>query len=297
MDLEKQFIALNHVLMCNAVLCIYKTRCPLQISDIMDDNQEWNELKLPKVQSIIRKVSSKYSHGWIRIDVILDNPDEIIERWYIINTPSPAKSSPQANTENKYLIYRKIQVVLRSLFSILNTLPAKAIDLTLSNFPERPRHISLVLTPLSDFPVDEPKVHSSMQISLPEVQTPYGSILIRCEYFNKPEFLIPNLRTPLSASGSFSSQVASPRVVPEKSCDFLSDSCAHLDQLKNDVSTSIEDLQTPLNQIPLNIEELAKMVEDTNFEDKPDDMQALRDRYKLISTDINSILSEWSRSG
>ncbi|EAY16901.1 hypothetical protein TVAG_150520 [Trichomonas vaginalis G3] len=263
----------------------------------MDDKQEWIHIKLPKVQSIIRKVSSKHSHGWIRIDVILDNPNEVIERWYIINTPSPAKSSPSATDESKILIYHKIQTLLRSLYSILNLLPAKTLDLTLSRFTKRPRNISLSLTPLSDFPVDEPPIECPLTYNFPEIQTPYGSLLIRCVYMSKVDLLIPNLKKPLSASGSYSSQIISPRIVPEKSKDFLSDSCAHLDSIEKSISKSREDLAQSFNQTPVDISEFAKIVESTNFDDKTDDVQEIQERYKFIKVEVDSILSEWSVSG
>ena len=80
-NIKKQFLALIHVFMCKSAHCIFNCRCPDKVKNIIEDNDtKWCDFKLPKSQSIIRKVSSNISHGWIKINVILTNPKTIQNR-------------------------------------------------------------------------------------------------------------------------------------------------------------------------------------------------------------------------
>ena len=208
--LDKQFLALTHVYMCNTVLCIYKNRNKAQISDVVDEKESHYNVfgfKLPKVQSIVRPLSSKQSHGWLRVDVYLTKPNTVLERWYFIHTPLPQTQTPEMTEKIKYELFHKIKTLIRSLQSITGCMPAETLILSLSRIHQtyshsenvstdsmqesQARQIRLELTPLSDFPVVEPSVPNSATLTLKDLITPFGTCTVRCVYNTKLESLLP----------------------------------------------------------------------------------------------------------
>ena len=198
-SLEKQFLALVHVYMCNTVVCVYSNRSPSHITEIVD-SPHFNVFGfgLPKVQSIIRPISSKLSHGWLRVDVFLTNPTTVLERWYFIHTPLPSTQTPEMSDKLKYELYHKIKTLTRSIQSLITCMPTETLILNLSHIkqtdllPEsKIRNIKVELTPLTDFPVVEPNVPNSNTFTLRDLITPFGTCSVRCVYNTKLESLLP----------------------------------------------------------------------------------------------------------
>jgi hypothetical protein len=294
---EKQFLALIHVFMCNSALCVYNSRNPSQISDIMDDEKDWFENKIPKIQSIVRKVSSKFSHGWIRIDVILTNPDTPIERWYFINTPVPGNKKPRMTDQLKYKTYHEIALYIRSMFTFLNCMPSKTLALSLERMTDPKREIKIELVPLSEFPVDEPDVPNAATLAMKELVTPLGACSVRCVYNTKPELLLPQIMEKVKREESEESLRRSEYKVPEKSKDILNDSCEELNRMIDSL-TKTESAETIVGEIvPMTIDEFAKLVGNTKFEDKKKTKDEIVQQFNRIKVETSELLANWSRSG
>lgn len=296
-NLEKQFLALVHVFMCNSTLCIYNNRNPAQISEIMDDSKDWFENKIPKIQSIVRKVTSKQSHGWIRVDVILTNPDTPLERWYFINTPIPDNKKPPMTEQLKYKFYCEITLYLRSLYSFLNCMPAKTLALSLEKMKNVQREIKIELIPLSEFPVDEPDVPNAATLAMKELVTALGTCSIRCVYNTKPELLIPPIMKKEKMDESDDSIKRNKYKIPEKSSDILTDSCEELDKMMDSL-TKTDSCEKIVGEIvPMTISSFAELVNNTKFEDNPKTKEDIVSQFNKIKAEADELLSDWSRSG
>ncbi|EAX96524.1 hypothetical protein TVAG_256640 [Trichomonas vaginalis G3] len=213
-ELQK-IISLTREFLNKVIECIYYSRCPGEIADFREDDFQFS-LKIPRSQSLRQLTSSHKIHGFVKLDIIIVNPDKLLERWIIEHRPLSKQESEvftqHYSTEEKHLIYQKFSSCLRSVFCILNALPAQSIALNLKNYTAQDRKISALC---GDFKMLEDQRFSldeghTKQVALPPVLTPVGKTIIRCQYLKEPEKeLVPiiNITKGTSSSSSTSDSV------------------------------------------------------------------------------------------
>lgn len=229
----QKIISLTREFLNKVVECIYYHRCPGEIADFSQDEFQFS-LKIPRSSSLRQHISSHKIHGFIKLDIILTNPEKLLERWVIEHRPLSKQESEvfsnQYTSEDKHLIFQKFSSCLRSVYCILNALPAQSLALNLQHYTSKDRKISALCGDFKKleeqlFPFDE---HHIKQVALQPILTPIGKTIIRCQYLMNPETeLIPIIninKTPSpSSSGSESVQplvVEDPSSTSPASFDF-----------------------------------------------------------------------------
>ena len=176
---------LSRIFLYKAAECVYEMRCPQNLPDLEQD-QPLFSLSIRKSASLRSLLNSKSFYGWFKIDVILTNPDIVIERWHMINLPPKPELVPDAKSQGELrtIIYRQMSQILRSVYSMLNTLPAKTLQLQLSQLPTNTRQITAVCDQFKSLPAKNESMgeFETAQIRFGPISTPAGRTVIFCNH-------------------------------------------------------------------------------------------------------------------
>ncbi|OHT15931.1 hypothetical protein TRFO_13592 [Tritrichomonas foetus] len=190
---QRKYLDITKAFLCKAMECIYVNRCPNELSDLTSDDQKLFTINVPKSESLRRFLISSHNFGWFRILVKLTNPEVILERWTFIHaTIRESDKIPKSKDD----VYRHFSRVLRSIYSMLNALPTKSLEIILSNFPACNRRITAECFHFSKDPISFPVFSENPSIDKQRfgpVITPVGKIMIACETVTDITIYIPRL--------------------------------------------------------------------------------------------------------
>lgn len=226
-DVQK-YMLLSRVFLCKAMECIYSNRCPKDLSDLVEDEEKWFSLNIPKSESLRQLVSARHSHGWFKIEIILTDPDIIVERWTLLHLHlghDDVVLLCEDKNELKNETYKNFSKVLRSVYSMLNALPTKTIDIINSQVPTCTRRITAECSQFNRLPIKEndmTALQSSSGIKkykFGPVFSPIGKCIILCESIQNIDSLLPRFRC---FTNEENEEQISSNVSPRK-ISFLSD--------------------------------------------------------------------------
>ena len=178
--------------------CILSNRVPQDFPDLEVDDNVWFSLNIQKSNQIRQALSQTSMHGYASIDITLNNPDEVLERWYLIHLPlknaDTVPISQKGRKEVKIFTYRRYSAVLRSLYSLLGALPTSTLIRFLSQTPVTRRSIHSDISQFQPLPVksqDDMKDFELGKIRFGPVITPIGKYIIILHHRVDIDPLIP----------------------------------------------------------------------------------------------------------
>lgn len=189
---------------------IYSTRCPNELPDFITDEPQLS-ISVKKSNSLRQHMSSTAFFGWTKVDVIITAPNTIIERWILVHRPNNRNSSEKINGDAKKAIYRNFSSSLRAVFSMMNALPATALQNYLDKIPSCIRRISIVCDHFHPLPASfsSSEIKSAKQIHIASVITPLGKTDVVCHYSSNAMLELPKISTVIYGSPSSSSSESS----------------------------------------------------------------------------------------
>jgi hypothetical protein len=205
----QRLASLSRIFVYKVAELIYSIRCPNELPDFSPDKCQFS-LTIPQSASLRQHICSRLFHGYFKIDILLTNPEFLIERWYIEQLPPLKDCEMEFKKETKQIIYENFSSTLRSVYCLLNAMPAKALALQMSQIPTCERRITAFA---SDFKSlnDKPQPMEGRHVSvhrLEPIKTVVGRIVITCQYLtsldNELPVIVPSSRrTVSSSSGSY----------------------------------------------------------------------------------------------
>ena len=179
---KTKLTSLSRMFLIKAAECIYENRSPESLTDLEKDNPLFS-LQIRKSNQLRSILSSKHFFGWFKLDIILANPDIVIERWHLIQLPIHPDAKMQTNynqNELKIQTYRIMCQNMRSLYSMLNTLPAKTLQLQLSQLPMNNLKIKAVCDPFQKLPAQNEEFTEleTARLRFGPITTPVGRTVI-----------------------------------------------------------------------------------------------------------------------
>jgi hypothetical protein len=194
---SRKYATIAQTFLFKVMDCIYQLRCPGQIPDFSPDDSFGFSLELPSSESLRQPLKTSTVHGWFKIDISISNTAEVIERWYLmhlrVDRTEPPPSVPGGPKALKVYTYRSLCKTLRSIYSLLNCLPATSFAESLGMFTVLRRNLVASCSAFEKFPLrletfcDE----EVGQIKFGPVVTPVGKILVICEHRLELTALIP----------------------------------------------------------------------------------------------------------
>lgn len=210
----QKYISLTRIFLCKVIECIYFNRCPEELSDFAFDDDRWFSLDIPKSPSLRELVSRRTIYGWFDLDIIISDLDVIVERWVLIHEKCEnTESSPLftgKKREIRYHIFRRYSQILRSIYSILNTLPVKTLEFALNQISGSNRRISAVCSHYKSLSVPKDDFDQSahpddlFDIVFGPIITPLGKCTIQCTTRKDISIFIPKI-----INGSLHSNITS----------------------------------------------------------------------------------------
>ncbi|OHT11122.1 hypothetical protein TRFO_04082 [Tritrichomonas foetus] len=198
---EQKFARLALTFLYKTMEAIYSIRCPKQVDFVEEDkNSSWFNLNIPRSNSLRQKLQSSFYHGWFSIDICLtDNQDftEIIERWYLIHIPvKQTETLPSLSTnlkDLKFHTYRRFSQILRSIYSMINALPATTLSIVLQQLTTTKRRIVANVSGFQKFPAQITSFceEETAKIRFGPIVTPIGQSVVICHYRLDLQPLIP----------------------------------------------------------------------------------------------------------
>ena len=182
--------SLSRVFIVKAAECIYQIRCPKDLPDFSPDLPQFS-LKIPQSSSLRQHISSTSFHGYLKIDISLTNPQKLIERWIIEQRPPSKKSEFKFTKEDKNRIYANFTTTLKGLFTLLNVLPAKTLDICLSHFPLCERRLTAFVTDFKSLEDLPDQLHHFNTYEMDPIETPIGITKITCQYYENIQNELP----------------------------------------------------------------------------------------------------------
>jgi len=196
---------------------IYSVRCPGEITDFVNDDESWFSVKSKKSSQLRQVLSSKNMHGWFKIDVILTNPDTILERWYMIQLPPSKTDQPVMKPESRSEAYRHFSQIYRSIISLLHSLPCFFLNNQLSRVSLNNRKIFAICDPFKPLPAhnDPFSELETGQIRFGPVMFPAGRVIVFCHHLIDLHHEIPRpIRTAEHYDTDLPLSIPKPQVQP-----------------------------------------------------------------------------------
>ena len=185
-DNEKtKFQSLSRLFLYKVAECIYETRCPQDLPDFEPDPSVFS-LSVKKSSSLRSLLTYKSHYGWFQIDLILTNPDIIIERWHLIHLPLKIEVPNQFPTvgELREYVYRQFSQIIRSIYSMCNILPSKTLQIQIQKLPTNTRRIKAVCEPFHALPAVYESIseYETGRIQFGPIITPVGRTVVFCTH-------------------------------------------------------------------------------------------------------------------
>jgi hypothetical protein len=197
MEDSRKYATIARAFLFKVMDCIYLLRCPAQVPDFLSDDSFGFSLDIPSSQSLRAPLNSSMVHGWFKIDISISGTSEIIERWYLmhlhVDRSEPIPTVPGGPKGLKVYTYRSLCKCLRSIYSLLNCLPAIGFAKILAQFTIVKRNLVGVSSRFEKFPL---KLDSFCEDEVGELRfgpvvTPIGKVLVICEHRLDLSALIP----------------------------------------------------------------------------------------------------------
>lgn len=179
---KHKLTSLSRMFLYKVAELIYENRSPDSLPDLEKDNPLFS-LQIRKSNQLRSMLASKNFYGWFKIDIILTNPDIVVERWHLMQLPSSENYKPPGNpTQNELKIqaYRQMSQIIRSIYAILNCLPAKTLSMHLKQLPTNTRKFKAVCEPFQILPAnnEEYTTYETARSMFGPVTTPVGRTVI-----------------------------------------------------------------------------------------------------------------------
>ena len=182
-DTEKTKLqSLSRLFLYKVAESIYETRSPQDLPDFEPEQPQVLSLGVRKSSSLRSLLTYKSHYGWFQVDIILTNPDIVIERWHLIHLPLKAEyentySSPRDLREH---IFRRFSQFLRSIYSMSNVLPAKTLQLQLKQLPTNERKLKVVCEPFHALPAVYESIseYETARLQFGPIVTPVGRSVV-----------------------------------------------------------------------------------------------------------------------
>lgn len=196
----KKYMSMTQNFIYNIVECIYEIRYPNGLVDLIPDECNFS-LFIKKSPSLRQLLSSTELFGWFKVDVYVSSPEKLIERWIIVQERSDISNN---DLKNKLLepnlrlsFYQKFSASLRSLYSLLNALPAKTLQLILDKMPCNERKIYINCGHFHPLPhIKEEQLPEDVfykEIEIPCVETVIGKSSVFVKYLIDISDEVPKL--------------------------------------------------------------------------------------------------------
>lgn len=195
---DQQYAMLTQLFLFRAAELIYGERCPDALSDFVLEDQPSFLPIIHKSESLRQIVSQSHLHGWFSIDIILLGTNVVIERWILKHEKNNAQFDFSSVKEIRSNLYRKYSQMIRGIFSILQSMPANTLKLTLSRMPSTSRHISASCSHFVSNCHSIPPLQSTNSTSTIEFKpifSPIGKCCISCEFLSSIDSLVPMIST------------------------------------------------------------------------------------------------------
>ena len=186
---------LSRIYLFKSVESIYTIRCPNELPDFCPDDSGLL-LSIPKSESLRQHISSKSFYGWFKVDVILTNPDTLLERWIFLHTSDKIKENLElSKLELKHLMYRKFSISLRSIYTLLLSLPTYSFINQTKQIPSFDRRITVLCDQFHPLPANISSFPSNSvkKIDFIPIQTPVGKTITICQYRTDLEKELPSI--------------------------------------------------------------------------------------------------------
>ena len=196
---QQKYMSLTRIFLCKVIECIYCNRCPKELSDFTFDEDRWFSLDIPKSSSLRELVSRRANYGWFQIDVSITDLEMIVERWILIHEEvGTTESRPLLTGKNRELrhhTFRRYSQILRSIYSMLDALPVKTLELCLGHISGTNRRITAVCSHFrtSAYTPEEFTDQDKLEVDFGPVITPFGKVSIRCTTIKNIEMFIPRI--------------------------------------------------------------------------------------------------------
>ncbi|OHS99017.1 hypothetical protein TRFO_08565 [Tritrichomonas foetus] len=215
----QKYVSLTRIFLCKVIECIYCNRCPKELSDFQFDEDRWFSLDIPKSPSLRELVSRRTIYGWFQLDVTLTDIDQVVERWILVHEPNEISQTRPLfagkKSELRYHTFRRYSQIIRSIYSLLNSLPVKTLELCLNQISGTNRRLSAVCSHFHSLPVqyedftlqNNSTVKSTQTSSISNnfenldkyeldfgpIITPLGKCTIRCITIKNTEMYLPKI--------------------------------------------------------------------------------------------------------
>lgn len=211
----QRLASLSRVFLYKVAELIYSIRCPNELPDFSPDQCQFS-LTIPQSASLRQHIFSRLFHGYFKIDILLTNPEYLIERWYIEQLPPHKNCKMEFKRETKQIMYEHFSSTLRSVYSLLNAMPAKTLALQMSQLPMCDRRITAFASDFKSLD-DKPEPMEGRHVSvvrLEPIETVIGRTVITCQYLTSLDSELPAILPNSKRSASSSSGSDSTRYVP-----------------------------------------------------------------------------------
>ena len=236
----QKYVILTRLFFCKMIESIYYNRCPKELSDFTEDKEHWFSLDIPQSQSLRKLIGGETPYGWFKLDVVLSDSNCVIERWIISNKdykPTDSRTILVGDCKNiKSYIYKRFSKMMRSVYSTMNMMPAKILELQISNL-----------------------------VSTGNVTTPIGICSVKCYSIKAPSKFVPSfIKTELppinpifqfqnfTYPSDYSSSLETSNLIFDDS--FCQASCSTQKSSENSDSMNKTDFLSYLSSLKINFE-------------------------------------------
>lgn len=178
--------SLSHAFLTKAAELVYDMRAPNELPDFIEDKTPELGLIHKKSPSLRQNLTSKLFYGWFQVDVLLSEPETPIESWYMIHLPlKPDQSNDGRNRDDlKKEVFTKMKASLRSIYVLLNALPAESLIRNMKNMPNNNRKIYIKCSQFQQLPAHHQDFvgFESAKERFGPIVSPVGRAVIFCTY-------------------------------------------------------------------------------------------------------------------
>lgn len=303
----QKFSLLTHIFFCKLIECIYTCRCPKDLSDLKDDGEKWFSINIQQSQSLREHMSGQKVFGWFLIEIRLTEPEVVIEKWYLAHKPNDLSVSRPifagTNKELRAHTYRLFTQVLRSVYSMLNVLPAKTLELYLNQMPSSNKRITASCSHYMSLPVNretDDNIFKSIQFN--PIMTPLGKCDIVCEYIHKLDEYIPKIISPTNTTTTYKRKASIEEYIEQISDDWVQLMPIPSEFLPNEFYQSLSNssctfeenvADTPLDPELPPIKSFICTLNRVNPEFEEEiNIHEVKQRYQLIYEEVDQLLTD-----
>lgn len=199
----QKYISLTRIFFCKIIECIYYNRCPEELSDFTFDEDQWFSLDIPKSSSLRELVSRRTIYGWFQLDVMISDLDMVAERWILVHEQCEITESRPIfigkKRDLRYYTFRRFSQIIRSIYSMLNTLPVQTLRFALKQLSASNRRITAVCSHFRSLPIGKEDINKAsprdnlLEIDFGPIITPLGKCTIQCTTLNNISMFIPKI--------------------------------------------------------------------------------------------------------